>query len=36
MKNKIYAAIIENKSTKRRKIVNFGDNRYEQYKDNTG
>ena len=36
MKNKKYAAILENKDTKRRRIVNFGDNRYEQYKDTTG
>ena len=36
MKNKKYAAILENKATKRRRIVNFGDNRYEQYKDTTG
>jgi len=36
MKNKKYAAIIENKKTKRKKTINFGDDRHEQYKDTTG
>ena len=33
--NKKYIAIIVNKDGETKKI-NFGDNRYEQYKDNTG
>ena len=35
-KNKKYAAIIEHKFSKRKKTINFGDDRYEQYKDATG
>lgn len=35
-KNKKYKAIVENKKTKKRRSINFGDNRYEQYKDSTG
>ena len=36
MKNKKYAAILEHKSSKRKKTINFGDCRYKQYKDTTG
>ena len=35
-KNKKYAAILQHKSTGRNVIVNFGDTRYQQYKDTTG
>ena len=35
-KNKKYSAILKNKQTGRTVTVNFGDSRYEQYKDNTG
>jgi hypothetical protein len=34
--HKKYAAIIQHKSTMRKRIINFGDNRYQQYKDITG
>ena len=34
-KYKKYAAILRNKKTKRKVRVNFGDIRYEQYKDST-
>jgi hypothetical protein len=32
---KKYRAIVQNKSTKRIRKIDFGDNRYEQYKDST-
>lgn len=35
-KNKKYDAILYDTITKKKKIVPFGDNRYEQYKDSTG
>jgi hypothetical protein len=35
-KNKKYSAILRNKTTKKTVRVNFGDSRYEQYKDSTG
>ncbi len=35
-KNKMYAGILENKETGRKHTVNFGDKRYENYRDNTG
>lgn len=35
-KHKKYVAILINKKTGRQKIINFGDKRYQQYKDSTG
>ena len=35
-RNKKYTAIIENKKTGKIKKINFGDSRYEHYKDSTG
>jgi hypothetical protein len=35
-KNKKYVAILINKATGREKRINFGDKRYQQYKDSTG
>jgi methionyl-tRNA formyltransferase len=35
-KNKKYSAILENKSTKKTKRINFGDTRYQNYRDITG
>ena len=35
-KHKKYDAILENKITKKKYYVPFGDNRYENYKDKTG
>jgi len=35
-KNKKYAVTLENKKTKQKKVLNFGDNRYENYHDKTG
>lgn len=34
--NKKYKAILKNKDTGRTKTINFGDKRYQQYKDTTG
>jgi len=34
--NKKYSAILEDSKTGRTKRVNFGDSRYEQFKDSTG
>jgi hypothetical protein len=36
IKFKKYRAILINKKTKKEKTLDFGDNRYEQYKDSTG
>jgi hypothetical protein len=33
LKEKKYDAILENKKTKQKKLVPFGDKKYEQYKD---
>lgn len=35
-KNKKYSAIVRNKTTKKERKINFGDSRYENYKDSTG
>ena len=35
-KNKKYSAILKNKDTGRTIAINFGDTRYQQYKDSTG
>lgn len=35
-KNKKYTAIVRNKKTKKERRVNFGDSRYENFKDSTG
>ena len=35
VKNKKYTAIIRNKETKKERRINFGDNRYKQFKDST-
>ena len=35
-KNKKYVAFIKNKKTEKIIKINFGDNRYEHYKDTTG
>ena len=35
-KNKKYSAILKNTETGRTKKVNFGDKRYQHYKDSTG
>ncbi len=35
-KNKKYSAIVRNKTTKKERRINFGDNRYENFKDSTG
>ena len=35
-KGKKYSATLENKTTKKVRTVNFGDIRYEQFKDSTG
>ena len=34
--HKKYKAIIENKKSGKKRTLQFGDNRYEQYKDSTG
>ena len=34
-KNKKYSAFVKNKITKKIRKINFGDNRYGQYKDST-
>lgn len=34
-KHKKYVAIVKNKSTGKTRRVNFGDNRYQQFKDST-
>ena len=36
VKDKMYAAILENKLTGRERIVNFGSKSYENYRDKTG
>lgn len=36
IKYKKYRAILKNKKTNKLKSLDFGDNRYEQYKDSTG
>jgi len=35
-KNKKYSAILEDRKTGKQKRVNFGDTRYQQFKDSTG
>jgi len=35
-KNKKYSVIVINKITKKKRRINFGDNRYENFKDSTG
>jgi hypothetical protein len=35
-KDKMYAAVLENKSTGRERLVNFGSKSYENYRDRTG
>ena len=34
-KHKKYVAIVRNKETKKERKINFGDNRYENFKDST-
>jgi hypothetical protein len=35
-KNKMYSAILENKKTKKLRKINFGHDKYENYRDITG
>lgn len=36
LKHKKYRAVLQNKKTEQLKHIDFGDNRYEHYKDSTG